>query len=92
MAFEFISIKRNIRKNEQEPNYLAVLKYNNRNLKCELFTNALIMNNGTFWLDKSSLSRVNGNLYFRLDCLNCDKEERLNLEREIRKYVKTRDF
>jgi len=92
MAFEFISIKRIIRKSEQEPNYKAVINYNGKKLCCEIKTNALILCHGEMFCNKVNLdTNLNGDFYFGLETWNCNKKEEVGLENEIIRYARNQD-
>jgi len=92
MAFEFISINRIVRKSERQPNYQTVIKYDNRDIDCDIYTNILILNNGRMFCNKVNLStKLNGDFYFRLEALNCNGTDRLILEQEIIRYAKNQN-
>jgi len=92
MAFEFISIERIARKSEQEPTHRALIKYNGREIYCEIKTNALILCYGNMFCNKVNLStRLNGDFYFGLEARNCKRKEEVGLENEIIKYARNQD-
>jgi len=93
MAFEFISIERIIRKTEQQPNYKSIIRYNGTEIPCEIFTNALITNNGKDFFNRIDYSHsLNGNFFLRVEVLNSwHREYELGLEKEIIEFARNQD-
>ena len=92
MAFKFISIDKIERENEYQPNYKVVIKYKEREIPCEIYTNAKIFFNGRLITDYLFNTSFNGNLYFRLEVTSSwHRDLEKKLQNEIMKFIRSQD-
>jgi hypothetical protein len=93
MAFEILSLTKVEREFDYEPNYRAVIKYNQVEIPCEIRTNAKFMVGGKLICDYLYRTSMNGNLSLKVDTLKFQhREYEKGLERELIDFAKNQNF
>ncbi|MDO8623066.1 MAG: hypothetical protein Q7R52_02375 [archaeon] len=91
MALNIISLNKFERTKEYHPNYIADIEFNGLFVKCDIYTNALLFQNGHsgVYATDHNYAKMNGNLYLKVESMTRFKVVNNNeIEREFRKMIK----
>ena len=67
MAFEILSLTKVEREYDYQPNYKVMIRYEEKNIACEIYTNAKFMNGGKIICDYLFRTSFNDNLFLKVE-------------------------